>query len=123
MPLAHKGMEAATRHIPVLLVLLGYSTIKATMDVYGHLMQENDNDAAKMAILTLVLTDAITGIRPSGASKHVPFPVCSLTHGIHAVGGIPCLNRWEQNPRPSFWHPQKIVSGLKCKTRAHTAGL
>lgn len=49
--------------------------------------------AAKMAILTLVLTDAIPGVRLSGAQKHVQFPVCSLTDGIHAVGGIPCLNR------------------------------
>ena len=87
------GMEAATRHIPVLLVLLGYSMIKGAMDVYSHLMQESDNDAAKMAILTLVVTDAIPGVRSSGARKHAPFLVCSLTHGIHAVGGISCLNR------------------------------
>ena len=122
IPLAQEWMEAATRHIPVLLVLLGCSMIKGAMDVYGHLMQEGDNDAAKMAILTLVLTDAIPGVRSSGARKHVQLLVCSLTHGIHAVGGIPCLNRWEQNPRPPFWYPQRIVSELKCKTRAHPAG-
>jgi hypothetical protein len=68
-------MEAATRHIPVLLVLLGYSMIKGAMDVYGHLMQEGDNDAAKMAILALVVTDAIPAfaLRVQGSTFHSPY--------------------------------------------------
>jgi hypothetical protein len=55
---AHKGLEAATRRVLVLFALLGHSTIKATTDVYGRLMQEGDNDATQMAILTLGLEDA-----------------------------------------------------------------
>jgi len=64
-------METATRRIPVYARASWSLDDQGAMDVSGHLMQKGNNDAAKMAILTLVLMDVIPGVRPSGARKRV----------------------------------------------------